>query len=379
MTSLINLGTLNDSLPYSFKESTGTVKTTLEPNTTTCVINDSSMSIPLALVYSLMFVFGLLGNVLALYVFLCVHSKKNSVHVFLVNIAVADLILIICLPFRIVYHSTKNHWMLGQTFCKVVGNMFYMNMYISITLLGFISVDRYIKIQRSVQQYKLQKTKWSIITCCITWGMAIAFIIPMISKPEGNEKVNKCFQYKGRQNAKWKAFFNLAMVVVFWIVYISLMLSYGQIAKKLFKLSREKSDLPNAHKYGQTAKKSFFVLFIFTVCFVPYHMFRVIYIWSQIYGTTCYWTNIIDKTNEVALLFSTLNSCLDPVMFFLLSGSVRKMTVRLLCRNVPSYATTTNSSTTEHQQVKASQVTSSTPASFSIIHSFRQKRSITGI
>ncbi|XP_041128064.1 probable G-protein coupled receptor 34 [Polyodon spathula] len=368
MTSLINLGTLNDSLPYSFMESTSTVNTTLEANTTTCVINDDSMSIPLALAYSLMFVFGLLGNVLALYVFLCVHLKKNSVHVFLVNIAVADLILIICLPFRIVYHSTKNQWMLGQTFCKVVGNIFYMNMYISIILLGFISVDRYIKIQCSAQLYKLQKNKWSIITCCITWGMAIAFIIPMISKPEGKEKVTKCFQYKGRQNAKWKAFFNLAMVVVFWIVYISLMLSYGQIAKKLFKLSREKSDLPNARKYRRTAKKSFFVLFIFTVCFVPYHIFRVIYIWSQIHGTTCYWTNIIDKTNEVALLFSTLNSCLDPVMFFLLSGSVRKMTVSLLCRT-----------TTEHQQAKASQATSSTWASFRIIHSFRQKQLITGI
>ena len=37
-----------------------------------------------------------------------------------------------------------------------------------------------------------------------------------------------------------------------------------------------------------------------------------------------------DKANEVALLFSALNSCLDPVMYFLLSSSVRKEVLRLV-------------------------------------------------
>ncbi|MBN3297057.1 GPR34 protein, partial [Amia calva] len=355
----------------------GTFYTMVGDNATespNCTIDENTLRIPLALVYTMIFVFGLLGNTLALYVFLCMESKKNSVRVFLINIAIADLILIICLPFRILYHSANNHWMLSPIFCKVVGNVFYMNMYISITLLGFISVDRFIRIERHCRKYPIQRAKWSAVICGVIWALSIAAIIPMIVLSECNDTPGKCFNYKHRKHAKGKAYFNLFMVIIFWIVFCSLVLSYVKIAKKLLTLSREKPDLPNAQKYHRTAKKSFFVLVIFAVCFVPYHIFRIIYIWSQIGDPTCYWKNIIDKTNEVALLFSAFNSCLDPVMFFLLSGSVRKLILRLACAGSHAHSTTTNSSTTECQQATLSQCNSNTRTSFSLISSQRSQR-----
>ncbi|XP_055726299.1 probable G-protein coupled receptor 34b [Salvelinus fontinalis] len=305
-----------------------------------CQLDDSSLQIPLAVLYSVIFVLGLAGNVLALWVFLYVHSKKNSVRVFLINIALADLLLVICLPFRVLYHSKGNHWDMGPILCKVVGNLFYMNMYISITLLGLISVDRYLKIQRSAGgQYRLQATRWSSTVCGTIWILALASIMPMILISEGNEELNnnfifsqspRCFQYKQRKNAKGKAYFNLFLVAVFWFVFVCLVVSYGKIALKLLRASRDKPDLPNATRYNRTARKSFFVLFLFTICFVPYHMVRVFYVISQISETSCFWRGVVDQANEVVLLLSALNSCLDPVMFFLLSESVRKETLRLV-------------------------------------------------
>ncbi|XP_006638975.2 probable G-protein coupled receptor 34b [Lepisosteus oculatus] len=366
MTSL--LIARNESQPYS-------TITNTSKNDSGCIIDDRALRIPLAVVYSLMFVFGMVGNSLALYVFLFIHPKKNSVRVFLINTAIADLILIICLPFRIVYHSANNQWMLGTVFCKVVGNVFYMNMYISITLLGFISVDRYIKIQRSSKSYKLQRTRWSTRLCCLIWVLSTAAIIPMIVLSEGNETPGKCFHYKHRKYAKGKAYFNVFLIVVFWIVFASLVLSYGKIAKKLYQVSKDKPDLPNAQKYSRTAKKSFFVLFIFTVCFVPYHIFRCVYIWSQISDPNCYWKNIIDKTNEIALLFSAFNSCLDPVMYFLLSGTVRRTTTDLLCLSSHANISTTNSSTSDCRPAIVSQVSTNTRISFSLVNQCRCGRS----
>ncbi|XP_010888268.2 probable G-protein coupled receptor 34b [Esox lucius] len=296
-----------------------------------CPPDDGSLMIPLAILYSVLFVLGLAGNVLALWVFLHVHSKKNSIRVFLINTALADLLLVICLPFRVFYHSKGNHWDLGSTLCKVVGNLFYMNMYISITLLGLISVDRYLKIQRCRwRSSSPQANRWSAALCGTIWMLALVSVLPMIVLKEGNEETNRCFQYKQRQHAKWKAYFNLFLVGVFWIVFVCLVVSYGKIAVKLLRTSRNKPDLPNAPHYNRTAKKSFFVLFLFTVCFVPYHIVRVFYIVSQITDTSCFWRGVADKANEVALLLSALNSCLDPVMYFLLSASVRKETLRLL-------------------------------------------------
>ncbi|XP_071782501.2 putative G-protein coupled receptor 34b [Centroberyx gerrardi] len=301
------------------------------PNPTQpCNLDDSSLQIPLALLYSVLFVLGLAGNLLALWVFLCVQSKKNSVRMFLINVALADLLLVVCLPFRILYHSRGNCWDLGPTMCKVVGNLFYMNMYISITLLGLISVDRYLKIKRSVgMQHRLQSTKWSTAACAVIWVMAFALTLAFVLS-KNHKDVNRCFHYKHLEHAKWKAYINLFIVVVFWLTFFSLVVSYWKIANKLLRASREKPDLPNASRYTRTARKSFFILFLFTVCFVPYHMVRVFYIISQITDSSCFWRGVADRANEVALLFSALNSCLDPVMYFLLSSSVRKEVLRLV-------------------------------------------------
>ncbi|XP_040003547.1 probable G-protein coupled receptor 34b [Xiphias gladius] len=300
--------------------------TTIDPQ---CV-DHGALQIPLAVLYSIIFILGLVGNLVALWVFFCVHSKKNSVRVFLINVAFADLLLVACLPFRILYHSRGNVWNLDPTLCKVVGNLFYMNMYISVTLLGLISVDRYLKIyRRAGMQHRLWSTKWSSALCAVVWIASFALTsVLLMSKSDSHLK--RCFHYKELHNAKWKAYINIFVLVVFWLVFISLVVSYGKIAHRLLRTSQEKPDLPNAAHYTRTAKKSFFILFLFTVCFVPYHMVRVFYIKTQITDTSCYWKGMADKANEVALLLSALNSCLDPVMYFLLSSSVRKEVLRLV-------------------------------------------------
>ncbi|KAM9802149.1 probable G-protein coupled receptor 34 [Syngnathus typhle] len=303
---------------------------TMAPDSQQPCVDYKALHCPLALLYSVIFVLGLLGNVMALWALFHVRSKRNSVRVFLINVAFADLLLVVCLPFRILYHGRGNVWTLGPTLCNVVGNLFYMNMYISITLLGLISVDRYLKIHRGTKaQSRLQSTKWSTAICAAIWIMAFGLASAFFMRKTSSQ-VNRCFHYKQLKDAKWKAYINICMVVVFWLVFISLAVSYMKIALKLLKISQNKPNLPNAHHYSRTARKSFFILFLFTICFVPYHVIRVFYIKTQITDTSCYWRGVADQANELALLFSALNTCLDPILLFLLLSSVRKEVRRLM-------------------------------------------------
>ncbi|XP_030055574.1 putative G-protein coupled receptor 34 [Microcaecilia unicolor] len=295
-------------------------------NESACSINEGSLTGMLAVSYSIIFIIGLIGNMLALYVFLHL-NKWNSIQVYLFNVAIADLLLIFCLPFRVMYHIARNKWLLHPVFCKVVGNLFYMNMYISIILLGLISIDRYTKLT-CYQQKRASKPKRSVYICCILWAMAIIAVIVMIRTEEHHPYL--CFHYQGKQKAKWKASFNYLLVIVFWIVFILLILSYVKIAKNLLSISKKRSHFPNSEKYNITAQKSFIVLFIFTICFVPYHTLRFIYITSQLQNTPCYWKETMHKSNEVMLVLSACNSCLDPLMYFFLSSCVRKTVLHLL-------------------------------------------------
>ncbi|KAM6893604.1 putative G-protein coupled receptor 34 [Xenentodon cancila] len=322
-----------------------------------------ALRVPLAVIYSLFFFFGIVGNLFALWVFLYVHKNRNSVRVFLINCVVADLVLLACLPFRVFYHINGNQWDLGPVFCKIVGNLFYMNMYISIALLGLISLDRYLRLRGKGRAKRGMRIRlwghskpWSWVACGVLWSVSLVATVPMIAMAEDRENSNKCFHYKKRQIAKGKAYFNLMLVLMFWIVFLMLVVSYTKIASLLMQVSRDKPDLPNAQKFKTTAKKSFFVLFLFTVCFGPYHAFRPVYIISQLSSpASCDYMQLVDHTNEVMLLLSAFNSCLDPVMYFLLSGSVRKTALQALGRHFGSrflFLTdaTSNSSTVDFRR-----------------------------
>ncbi|NXX43845.1 GPR34 protein, partial [Tricholaema leucomelas] len=307
------------------------------PNNASCPLDENSLSLALIVFYSIIFIIGLFGNIIALVAFLCVHQKRNSIQVYLINVAVADLLLIFCLPFRILYHVSKNTWQFGLILCKSVGTLFYTNMYISIVLLGLISLDRYIKINKSVKRPKLLSTTRSKHICCMVWAVALTGFIVVVApafpkSKESNSTV--CFHYRNKHDAKTEAIINYIIVLIFWIVFFLLILSYVKIAKNLLKISRRRAHFPNAVKYTQTARNSFIVLIIFTICFVPYHVFRFVYITSQLENPSCYWKQIIHKCNEVMLIFSSFNSCLDPVMYFLMSGSVRKTVFQLICRRL---------------------------------------------
>lgn len=328
-------------------------------NNLSCPLEEENLRVPLAILYSLIFLFGLVGNLLSLWVFIFLHSRRNSIRIFLINVAMADLVLIACLPFRVLYHARGNHWTLGARACLAVGNFFYMNMYVSITLLGLISLDRYLKIigvRGSRQGCGLRRLRgssgWSVLVCGLLWTCSLTMVVPMIALTEGSEEPGKCFHYKQRKQVRGKAYFNIFMVGVFWMVFVVLLVSYVRIAWRLLQASRDKPDLPNAARYSRTAKKSFVVPLLFTICFVPYHAFRGFYVKSQLSDVTCETRRFADRTNEVTLLFSALNSCLDPVMYFMLSGSVRKAAAGALSRFFSLHRDTamTNSSTTEFRR-----------------------------
>lgn len=302
---------------------------TFSSNETKNCLEQDELQSSLAVLYAVIFVPGLIGNLVALWVFLFVNSKKNSVRVFLINIAFADLLLMVCVPFRVLYHSQGNRWSLDPTVCIIVGTLFYMNMYISITLLGMISVDRYLKIHRGAGINRNLSIRWSYAICAFTWMVAVGLMLPLLILRDPSQS-DKCFHYRQLLEAKWHAYINIVVLVLFWLVCIALMVSYVKIALKLQRTSKKKPDFPNASHYTCAAKKSFFIPFLFTVCFVPYHLVRIFYIKTQITDVSCFWRGVADKANEIALVLSAFNSCLDPVMYFLLSSSVRKEVVRVV-------------------------------------------------
>ena len=72
-----------------------------------------------AVIFFIVFVLGLTGNILVCYAIWRNKTMRTVTNIFIVNLAVGDLVVIImCLPFTFIQDVTET-WFFGQAMCKI--------------------------------------------------------------------------------------------------------------------------------------------------------------------------------------------------------------------------------------------------------------------
>jgi hypothetical protein len=70
--------------------------------------------------YSIIFLIGFFGNSLVILVAYCNRAQQHSTHYCLVNLSIADLLLIIvCMPSAVLDLFSKEVWYLGEVLCNL--------------------------------------------------------------------------------------------------------------------------------------------------------------------------------------------------------------------------------------------------------------------
>uniref|UniRef100_A0A4W3HDA7 Probable G-protein coupled receptor 34 n=1 Tax=Callorhinchus milii TaxID=7868 RepID=A0A4W3HDA7_CALMI len=288
-----------------------------------CIIRDHFLSTVLPIIYSLICVVGLASNSLALWVFFRIQRKPTSISVYMKNLAIADLLLCLCLPFRIAYHIGEYKWMVKCYFCKIIGASFYSSMYISILFLGLISLDRYLKITKPLKQFRIHTVPWSSAVSKFVWVGVLACMLPFVISSFNSSTQEKCFHYK--EQTMTSGLMNLVAIAIIYILSLLFLVSYAKISIKLYNISQGKAKQQIKKVSTRAIMKTFIVLAIYMVCFMPYHIVRVPYVLSQIKViSSCEWKQTLHIANELVLCLSALNSCLDPIIYFFLSNSFRR-------------------------------------------------------
>uniref|UniRef100_A0AAV2K1A3 G-protein coupled receptors family 1 profile domain-containing protein n=1 Tax=Knipowitschia caucasica TaxID=637954 RepID=A0AAV2K1A3_KNICA len=127
--------------------------------------------------YILTVILGICGNAVVIYL-AAFKIQTKVTHVFLVNLAVTDLIFCFSRILSIVYKLRSNDWPFGTFLCKLNGFIKYTNMFCSVFLLAVISLDRALCVLRPF----LIKTKRTlrvvrVVALCV-WTLAVAQSIP---------------------------------------------------------------------------------------------------------------------------------------------------------------------------------------------------------
>ncbi|XP_020370638.1 P2Y purinoceptor 13 [Rhincodon typus] len=276
--------------------------------------------------YSILFVFGIILNILSIKIFSKIPSNSTFT-VLLKNIVAADLFMTLTFPFKILRDTQLAPWQVRWFVCRYSAVVFYFTMYISIILLGLISFDRFLKITRPYGKSCIREPRFSKFLSVAVWVIMFLLSLPNIiltNKRATPESVTKCMKLKGPAGLMWHTILNYICQFIFWAVCILMVVLYAVISKKVYE-SYKKSKSKGSQAQRQTKVKVFVIVSVFFICFVPFHSTRVPYTLSQVGKVReCWKQNMLYYIKETALWLCASNTCLDPLIYIFLCKAFRR-------------------------------------------------------
>ncbi|XP_063060547.1 P2Y purinoceptor 12 [Engraulis encrasicolus] len=323
--------------------------------------------------YSFLFLVGIPLNGLAVWVFFSIPSRSHFI-IYLKNIVVADVVMTLTFPFKILSDANLASEGVRLFVCRVSSVLFYLTMYISILFFGLISVDRCRKTLSPFVGTNAARLRRRKLMAAAIWASLLALSVPnmaLSSRAPASARF-KCSDLKTEFGLRWHEIVNHVCQVIFWGNLVTVVVCYTLITKELYSsYARTRAGGGGGGQQQQTRvgtmrgppggggtggrKKTvrlnvFLVLAVFFVCFVPFHFARVPYTMSQTRGRLfdCRQKLVFFQLKESTLWLSSLNSLLDPLIYFFLCKSFRTTlfnTLRLApgrCRKLRELGTDTN-------------------------------------
>ncbi|XP_057563663.1 proteinase-activated receptor 2 [Hippopotamus amphibius kiboko] len=297
------------------------------------VLTGKLTTVFLPIVYTVVFAVGLPSNGMALWVFLFRAKKKHPAVIYMANLALADLLSVIWFPLKIAYHIHGNNWIYGESLCKVLIGFFYGNMYCSILFMTCLSVQRYWVIVNPMVHPR-KKAHVAIGVSLGIWLLILLVTIPLYIVKQTTDipalNITTCHDVLPEQvlvGDMFNYFLSLAIGVFLFPAF----LTASAYVLMIRTLQSSAMDENSGKKRRRAIKLILTVLAMYLICFTPSNLLLVVHYfliknWGQSHVYALY---------IVALCLSTLNSCIDPFVYYFISKDFRDHAKNvLLCRSV---------------------------------------------
>nr|XP_003229345.2 PREDICTED: C-X-C chemokine receptor type 3-like [Anolis carolinensis] len=269
-------------------------------------------------VFSVSFLLGLVGNGLVLAVLSSRRCPWLLADRFLFQLAVADLLLVLVLPFRATQFSQS--WAFGEPFCKLVGALSAMSSYSTAFLLACVTLERYLAIVHSLQP------RWTphgaLLASTLLWAASIALSVVelhfrTVSYVSQAGAVVCHLGFDARDANTWRLSLRLVSFLLGFLFPVAVMVyCYVRMLVKLRQLFFRVMAL----------RLLSVILLLFVLCWGPFHGFVLVDSLQRLghVGRDCAKEKILD----FGLLFTEsvglVHSCLNPLVYAFVGAKFRK-------------------------------------------------------
>ncbi|XP_062408805.1 P2Y purinoceptor 13-like isoform X2 [Sardina pilchardus] len=290
-----------------------------------CGIDNNMVDVLVPSLFFLLCVPALVLNVTVLWILLRLRTESTFM-VYLQNLVAADLLMTLVLPVRTASDLPGAPLGLRAFTCRYGSVLFYYCMYISIALMGLISLDRFFKVVRPRGRLLGQNLLFGRTVSVATWAVLLGAValpnVILTSETASGRSHKFCMEMKSQAGRDFHKAAILALNWLFWVVLVVVGFCYICIAWAVVQ-SHNNSGSINVIRQRKTKAKVFIVLVVFLVCFAPYHIVRIPYTLLQVEKHSCT-RESLKVAKDFTLWLSATNICLDPLIYFFLCRSFRE-------------------------------------------------------
>ncbi|XP_012503362.1 PREDICTED: CX3C chemokine receptor 1 [Propithecus coquereli] len=216
----------------------------------------------MSIFYSLVFAFGLVGNLLVVFALTNSKKRKSITDIYLLNLALSDLLFVATLPFWTHYVLSEQGF--HNAVCKLTTAFFFIGFFGGIFFITVISIDRYLAIVLAANSMNNRTVQHGVTISLGVWAAAILVAAPQFMFTK--QKENECLgDYPEVLQEIWPVLRNVeANFLGFLLPLLIMSYCYFRIIQTLFSCKN--------HKKAKAIKLILLVVIVFFLFWTPYNV-----------------------------------------------------------------------------------------------------------
>ncbi|XP_014676640.1 PREDICTED: neuropeptide Y receptor type 2-like [Priapulus caudatus] len=303
----------------------------------------TALTVGLVVAYGVVFLIGLVGNILVFLTVARYRSMRTLTYTFLVNLAVGDImVVVVCMPLTLGY-TVYRAWLYGDVMCRLMPFVQGVSVSVSVLTLLVVSVDRYYKIYHPVKARVIFHSRHVRAIVAVVWIVSTLLMLPFLFVSRTlTDDVGVTICTEHWSHVAFKRSHGMFLFAVLYVVPVCIMTyAYAKIARTLWHgdkrlrktdTQRQQFDaLRIQNRRRKLVKLIIMLTILFAITWLPYH---VVILWLD-------FSHVSDALDDSKVFVGTriypivqwlalTNSSVNPICYCLFSQKFRSA-VRMLC------------------------------------------------
>uniref|UniRef100_A0A8D2NXX1 Somatostatin receptor 5 n=1 Tax=Zosterops lateralis melanops TaxID=1220523 RepID=A0A8D2NXX1_ZOSLA len=276
--------------------------------------------------YLLVCTVGLSGNALVIYVVLRHAKMKTVTNIYILNLAVADVLFMLGLPF-LATQNAISYWPFGSFLCRLVMTVDGINQFTSIFCLTVMSMDRYLAVVHPIKSTKWRRPRVAKLISVTVWTFSFLVVLPVIIFSDVQEDFQTCNMNWPEPVSVWSAAFIIyTSALGFFGPLLVICLCYLLIVVKVKSSGIRVGSTRRRRSERKVTRMVVIIVVVFVFCWLPFYTMNIVNLILILPADP-----VLEGLYFFMVVLSYANSCANPILYGFLSDNFKQSFRKVLC------------------------------------------------